>query len=164
MQENKVEIYTDGACSLNYSKSPGAWAYWIKFEDSTIFASAGGELHTTNQRMEMLACIHSLKDNKEKLKDSRAATIFTDSAYIVNCFKDRWHINWIKNGWQNAKKQPVANKDLWLELLTLVAFYNVDFIKVKGHSGNEINEVVDKLAVNYVKRLKIMIEKGEFND
>ena len=75
--------------------------------------------------------------------------IYTDSAYIHNCYKQKWYINWEKNNWVNAKKQPVKNKDLWCDIIELFKLDNVNFYKVTGHSGDKFNEIVDKMAVNF---------------
>ncbi len=128
-------IYTDGACFGN--PGPGGWA-WVR-EDGV---SAGGyETYTTNQRMEAIAVLEAIKAHQGEL------AIYSDSAYVVNCFQNQWWKGWEARGWKNARGAAVANQDIWRPLIKLykerraVAFY-----KVKGHSGVELNERADRLA------------------
>ena len=132
-----VSVYTDGACIGN--PGPGGWA-WAAPQG--MFAS-GFEEMTTNQRMEVRAVLEALSTH-----DGRVV-IVSDSAYVVNCFRQRWWIGWKARGWRNAKGQPVANQDLWRPLIELVEARGLDqvvFRWVKGHSGDPMNELVDKLA------------------
>jgi ribonuclease HI len=103
---------------------------------------SGGEPHTTNQRMELLAAIKAL----ESLKRPCRVRLHTDSAYLTNAFKLGWLNNWSNNGWMNARKEPVANRDLWLHLLSLSKKHEMIWVKVKGHAGEELNERCDQLA------------------
>lgn len=140
---DKIIIYCDGACSGNQHKeNRGGWGAILKFRDKEkeIY---GGEKNTTNQRMELTACIKAL----EQIKDpSIPIEVYSDSAYLVNCMLKKWYLNWEKNGWKNSQKKPVENQDLWVRLLELVRKYKINFIKVAGHSGIELNEVADQLA------------------
>ena len=141
-------VYTDGACSGN--PGPGGWA-WAVAPDGATTAS-GGERSTTNQRMELTAVIEALRTN---LPIAHAAVkrliIVSDSTYVVNCFRDRWWVRWLNNGWRNAKKEPVANADLWEPLIemyvSLAEDERPDFQWVKGHNGDPMNDLVDRLAV-----------------
>ncbi len=138
-----VQIYCDGACSGNqYSCNRGGWGAVLLYEGKTreIY---GGEKNTTNQRMELTACIRALEQIKTR---DIEIDVYTDSAYLVNCMHQKWYERWQRNGWKNAKKEPVENKDLWLRLLELTGQYRVRFHKVKGHSGVELNELADGLA------------------
>ncbi len=129
-------IYTDGACSGN--PGPGGWAWAI---EGGRFQS-GPDPATTNQRMELMAVLDAVRQNEGPLE------IVSDSTYVVNCFKDRWHVGWLKRGWTNSKKQPVANRDIWEPLIeNVLARKNVSFRWVKGHSGHPMNDFVDQLAV-----------------
>lgn len=130
-------IYTDGACSGN--PGPGGWA-WAVAPDGERHGS-GGERRTTNQRMEVRAVLEALRANAGQL------TIVSDSTYVVNCFRDSWWVRWQKNGWRNAKKEPVANTDLWKPLIDLYQERLPEFRWVKGHSGDRMNDLVDRLAV-----------------
>lgn len=135
----EVVIYTDGACSGN--PGPGGYGAVLMAGDHRKEIS-GGEKETTNQRMELLAVIEALKVLKYPCK----VDVYSDSAYLINCFKSRWYVNWEKNGWLNSQKQPVANRDLWEELLGLYRTHKIAFFKVKGHSGDRWNERCDELA------------------
>lgn len=143
------EVYTDGAVSGNGKDgAPGGWAYVILKDGVMIVQDSGAEIGTTNQRMELTAALNACRV-VEKMDTFAQARIYSDSAYLVNCWKQHWWRGWQANGWKNSKKQPVANEDLWLGLIPF--FQKVpngfDFVKVKGHAGNEWNEVVDKMAV-----------------
>jgi len=141
----EIIIYTDGACSGN--PGPGGWAAILMFGEHKKEIS-GGEFNTTNNRMELQAAIESLKS----LKEPCSVKLYSDSAYLVNCFQQGWYKGWIKNGWKNSKKQPVENKDQWEQLLELVNKHKVEFLKVKGHANDELNNRCDELAVAAVPR------------
>jgi ribonuclease HI len=134
---NSLVIYTDGACSGN--PGPGGWA-WAIAPEGAVHGS-GGEARSTNQRMEVLAVLEALRTNPGEL------TIVSDSTYVVNCFRDRWWVRWKANGWKNSKKEPVANLDLWKPLIELYEQRRPSFKWVKGHSGDRMNDLVDRLAV-----------------
>jgi len=130
-------VYTDGACSGN--PGPGGWA-WAVVEGP--FAS-GYEGRTTNQRMEITAAHEAVRSAPDG-----PVLVVSDSTYVVHCFRDRWYEGWRRRGWVNAKKQPVANRELWEPFIDLVlARGDVSFEWVKGHSGDPWNDVVDALAV-----------------
>ena len=134
-----VNIYTDGACSGN--PGPGGWGA-IVIDDGREIELSGGESPTTNQRMELMGPIESLR----ALAGRRTVGIYSDSAYVVNCFRDKWYERWRQNGWRNAQKKPVENRDLWEALLAEVARHDVVWHKVAGHSGHEMNDRADALA------------------
>ena len=142
----EVIIYTDGACSGN--PGPGGWGTILMYKDTKKEIS-GGNPDTTNNVMEITAVIEGLKLLKEPCK----VQVYSDSAYVVNAFNQHWIENWIKKNWQNSKKEPVKNKELWLELYALVKQHEVEFIKVKGHSDNEFNNRCDELARNAILKL-----------
>jgi ribonuclease HI len=137
-----VVVFTDGACSGN--PGPGGWA-WAVAPAGEPFDS-GGEDHTTNQRMELMAVLEALRTLGA---DSEAGPIqvVSDSTYVVNCFRDGWWKKWQLNGWRNSKKEPVANTDVWKPLVDLVNAGDVTFRWVKGHSSDQMNDLVDQLAV-----------------
>ncbi len=141
----EVTIYTDGACS--YNPGPGGWAAVLQY-GSRRKEMSGGEKETTNNRMELTAVIEALKALKEPCR----VKLYSDSAYIVNCFQQKWYEKWEKNGWMTSSKKPVENKDLWQELLRLTKKHEVEFIKVKGHSDVELNNRCDELARAAVPR------------
>ena len=129
-------VYTDGACSGN--PGPGGWAWAVA---SGNFAS-GADPHTTNQRMEVTAAYQAV------LAHPGPVEVVSDSTYVVNCFKQRWWEGWIKRGWINSQRRPVANRDLWEPFIELVRARNdVTFRWVKGHSEDRMNHFVDQLAV-----------------
>lgn len=141
-----VVIYTDGACSGN--PGPGGWGSILMYKDNKKEIS-GGKKDTTNNVMELTAVIEALKLLKFKCKVS----VYSDSAYVVNAFNQKWIYGWMKNGWKNASKEPVKNKELWQELYELTKVHEVNFIKVKGHSDNEYNNRCDEMARNAITTL-----------
>ena len=145
---DKIIIYCDGACSGNqYRTNKGGWGAILR-QGSLLKEIHGGERNTTNQRMELTACIRAL----EQIKSGKyAVEVYTDSAYLFNCMQKKWYAAWLRNGWHNAARKPVENRDLWEKLLSLVSLYNVRFFKVTGHSGNNLNERADELARQGVK-------------
>jgi ribonuclease HI len=144
----KIEIYTDGACSGN--PGPGGWAAVLLYGERCKEIN-GGEVNTTNQRMELKAVIEALK--ALKVKDWNVV-VHSDSAYVVNAFKQGWLDKWQSNGWKNSKKEEVANQDLWKDLLILCTNNRVSLEKVKGHAGDTWNERCDVLARQAIKSLE----------
>ena len=127
--DRPVTIYSDGACSGN--PGPGGWAAVVIDGDEERELS-GAEGHTTNQRMEIRGALEGLRS----LHGPRHVGVYSDSAYVVNCFRDKWYERWLRNGWKNSKKEPVENRDLWERMITLVRANDVEWVKVKGHSGD----------------------------
>lgn len=127
----QVIIACDGACSGNGKASNiGGWGAILKYGDQVKEIYGGAPL-TTNNIMELTAAIEALKCLKTQDLDIQ---IFSDSAYVVNCFRQGWYHNWMKNGWKNSKKEPVENQALWMELIHYVqSFKRVTFYKIKGH-------------------------------
>ncbi|HIU52227.1 MAG TPA: ribonuclease HI [Candidatus Merdicola faecigallinarum] len=142
----EVIIYTDGACSGN--PGPGGWGSILMYKNEKKEIS-GGNKDTTNNIMEITAVIEALK----LLKFPCSVKIYSDSSYVVNCFKQGWIYNWKKNGWKTASKEPVKNKELWEELYHFTTIHKIEFIKVKGHSDNIYNNRCDELARNAIKQL-----------
>ena len=140
----KYKIYTDGACSGN--PGPGGWGAVIIDQDDKQKNISGSEKNTTNNRMELLAAIMSLK----KIKINSEVVIFTDSIYVKNGITE-WMKNWKKNRWKNSSKKPVKNKDLWVKLDKLCEANSVSWKWVKGHSTNEFNNLADELATKAIK-------------
>lgn len=128
----EVVIYTDGACSNN--PGPGGWAAVLIYGNHYKEIS-GGERETTNNRMELQAVIEAL----QALKQPCRVKVFSDSAYIVNCFQQKWYQKWEQKGFKK-------NADLWKKLLSLVRQHQVEFVKVKGHSDVKWNNRCDELA------------------
>jgi ribonuclease HI len=133
-----VTIYTDGACKGN--PGPGGWGAWLSSKGKEI-ELFGGEMNTTNNRMELTAVIEALAS----LKRSCEVHIYTDSQYVRQGITE-WIHNWKKRGWKTADNKPVKNADLWQRLDALRVLHRVDWRWVKGHSGDPGNERADMLA------------------
>lgn len=146
--ETSLVVYTDGACSGN--PGPGGWAWAIAPTGKPC--GVGASTLTTNQRMELTAAMEAVRTNAPVAHaEGKRLIIVSDSTYVVNCFKDRWWERWMRNGWRNAKKEPVANVDLWRQMIDLYLSFPEDqrpeFAWVKAHNGDPMNELVDQLAV-----------------
>ena len=142
----KVIIYTDGACSGN--PGPGGWAA-ILISGNYKKEISGGSKQTTNNIMELTAILEGLK----ALKQECEVEVYSDSAYSVNAFNQGWIYNWVKKGWKTADGSDVKNKEIWQELYSLTKKHKVKFIKVKGHSDNELNNRCDELARGEIDKL-----------
>ena len=138
-----LRMYTDGACRGNQSDSNiGGWGTILEFGEHRK-ELYGGEINTTNNRMELTAVIEGFRALK---KDGQTVEVFTDSSYVANCFREKWYESWEKNRWRNAAKKSVENQELWKELLALVRRHNVSFYRVKGHVNlNSKSTDFDKL-------------------
>ena len=133
-----VTVFTDGACSGN--PGPGGWGAILKFGDKEKELN-GGERHTTNNQMELMAAISAL----EALKRPCVVDMHTDSQYVREGIT-KYINNWKRNGWRTASKQPVKNQDLWQRLEAARAAHEVHWHWVKGHSGHELNDRADQLV------------------
>ena len=140
---NEVNIFTDGACRNN--PGPGGWGVILKSQSATK-ELYGGELHTTNNQMELLAAIKAL----QSLKRPCRVNLYTDSNYVKQGITE-WIIKWKKNGFRNAKKKPGLNSDLWTQLDQLASIHQVNWYWIKGHSGNKYNEMADLQARKFIK-------------
>ena len=134
----KVEIFTDGACSGN--PGIGGWGVLLRFGKYEKELS-GGEVDTTNNKMEMTAVIEGLS----QLKEPCDVTIYTDSQYVLKGYT-QWLPSWIAKGWKTAAKKPVANVELWQKIVELSKKHHITWVWVKGHAGHQENERVDALA------------------
>ena len=134
--DGPMVVYTDGACLGN--PGPGGWAWVVP--DGPFAAGFASE--TTNQRMELTAALEAVRAFDGPL------TVVSDSTYVVNCFRDRWWENWLRRGWVNSARKPIASRDLWQPLIDAYRTRDdVDFRWVKGHSGDQWNDRADLLAV-----------------
>jgi len=150
-----LEIYTDGSCKKLGTQTFGGWAY-IAVEDSKqIDYGSGGEPSTTNQRMELEAIRQALFYASANRKLNQKVIIYSDSAYAINCYSQRWYEGWRRNGWVNAAKKEVANQDLWTDIIPYFDNLWYYFKKVDGHSGVFWNEQCDKKAQYEAEQLKI---------
>ena len=133
-----VEIFTDGACSGN--PGPGGWGAILRYGDHEREMN-GGEICTTNNRMELRAAIEALK----ALRQPASVEIYTDSVYLRDGIT-KWIENWRVNGWKTANKKAVKNVDLWKKLRELVKSNQVEWNWIKGHSNDPMNDLADRLA------------------
>lgn len=145
-----VEIFTDGACQGN--PGPGGWGVLLRFGDLEK-ELCGGEKHTTNNRMELMAAIEGLN----ALKKACQVTLTTDSNY-VKLGITQWVHNWRKKGWKTSNKSPVKNQDLWQALDKAQQQHDITWQWVKGHSGHPENERADALARQGIKKIELEIE------
>lgn len=141
-----VNIYTDGACSGN--PGPGGWAAILKYGEA-VKELSGGEISTTNNRMELTAVIKGL----EALKEDCRVILTTDSKYVCDAMEKGWAWGWKKKGWKRSNGEPALNPDLWERLLALSQKHKIEFVWVKGHAGHPENERCDTLAVSEYKKL-----------
>ena len=142
--EDHIEIFTDGACKGN--PGPGGWGALLRMGQHEK-ELCGGEVQTTNNRMEMTAVIAALN----ALIEPCAVTVHTDSRYVIDGIT-KWVDGWKKRGWVNASKQPVKNADLWHDLIAAAARHTIAWQWVKGHSGHPENERVDRIASDEADR------------
>ena len=138
-----IKIYTDGSCLINPGN--GGWAAIIN-DDGKVIKISGSEKDTTNNKMELMAPIKAL----QKIKKNKQVEIYTDSKYVKLGITE-WIHKWIKNNWQTSKKEQVKNKELWVQLYNLTKASEINWIWVKAHAGNSLNEEVDLLAKKAAK-------------
>ena len=138
-----IKIYTDGACSGN--PGVGGWGAVIINKSEKIVNLSGGKNKTTNNQMELTASIKAL----EYFKTKKDITIYTDSKYVKDGISS-WINKWKINGWRTANKKPVKNKELWIKLDKQIQIHNISWQWIKGHAGNNYNELADELARKYI--------------
>jgi ribonuclease HI len=141
-----VIIYTDGACKGN--PGPGGWGACLMYKqhEKELY---GGEVETTNNRMELMAAIEAL----ETLNRSCQIRLHTDSKYVLQGITE-WMVNWKKRGWKTANNKPVKNEDLWRRLDAAIQRHRIEWVWVKGHSGEPGNERADSLANKGIEALR----------
>jgi ribonuclease HI len=144
MENKKIQIYTDGSSLGN--PGPGGWGAVFVENEKIIYELGGCEKNTTNNRMELMAVIETLKYISKNHKKDKI-TIFADSNYVLLGITT-WIFNWEKNNWRNSQKKEVMNQDLWKELIGLIRNYDnkINWEKVKGHSGHVYNDKADEIA------------------
>ena len=153
MSNNKITIYTDGACTGN--PGPGGYGIVIRGLEGTQEMSGGFSL-TTNNRMELLAAIEGLK----AIKTPSEITLYSDSKYLVDAINKEWVFRWQTNKWKRNKREKAENVDLWKQLLPELKKHKVRFIWVKGHAGAPSNERCNKLAVEASKEKNLPPDEG----
>ena len=141
-------IYTDGACLGN--PGPGGWAVLVLIESESSTLS-GGDPSTTNNRMELQAVLAALAHLHEPFE----VQLYTDSRYVIDGISD-WIHTWSVNDWRTANRKPVKNKDLWQQLLVHTQIHSITWHWVRGHSGNQFNELVDSLAREEANKFQII--------
>ena len=141
-----IEIYTDGSAT----KSRSGWGFVAVKNNEIIYQKSGVEhIGDTNQMMELIAALEACKWATNQHYDD--ITIYSDSAYLVNCYNDKWFVKWENNNWKNSKNESVATIDFWNQLIMSFRLPHIHFVKVKGHNGNQYNEIADKLATGAIE-------------
>lgn len=153
-----IKIYTDGSAT----KTRYGWGY-VFIDDEGVSISSGTEDDSTNQRMELTAAINGLNHWKLNYYNdfNDSILVYSDSAYLVNCYKQKWYESWQSNGWVNSKKEPVANQDLWEQLIPYFNNPAISFVKVQGHTGDKYNEMANDLACGTFKSSDLLTSKEE---
>lgn len=144
-----MKIYTDGATSNNgYDGAKGGWA-WVIVDDNNkmVLQGLGSAANVTNNQCELQALIDACDAASKTYPMYQHFDVYSDSAYCMNCYSQSWWEKWMKNGWLNSKKQPVANKELWICLIPYFKSDIFNFYKVKGHANDYWNNYVDRMAV-----------------
>lgn len=149
-----IEIYTDGSLKKTGNLTFGGWAFIAIKDGESFFESADNEFNTTNQRMELKAIKSALQYAASIRRPNEKVIIYSDSAYAINCYNQKWYLDWKANGWVTYSKKPVSNQDLWIDIIPFFDNVWYEFVKVEGHSGNYWNEKCDTLAQMFAKNLK----------
>lgn len=143
-----LRIYTDGGCAGNQSKTNfGGWGAILEYgqHQKELY---GGAKDTTNNLMEMTALLEAFKAIK---KPGQTIEVFSDSSYLMDCFRKKWYVNWQKNGWKTSKKEPVEHREIWEQLISYLDVHNISFYRVKGHvnlnsKSTDFNKLYDKFT------------------
>lgn len=143
-----LRIYTDGGCAGNQSKTNfGGWGAVLEYGPHQKELH-GGAKDTTNNLMEMTALLEAFKAIK---KSGQTIEVFSDSSYLMDCFRKKWYVNWQKNGWKTSKKEPVEHREIWEQLISYLDVHNISFYRVKGHvnlnsKSTDFNKLYDKFT------------------
>ncbi len=155
-----VNIYTDGACSGNQNETnTGGWGAVLEYGEhkKELF---GGEKNTTNNRMEMFALLSAFN---ALTKDHLHVRVFSDSSYLMNCFREKWYENWYRNKWKTSKKTDVENRDLWEALFSFINKHTIQFYRVKGHVNlNSKNTRIDPIYQKFMEWNGSAFTKDDF--
>lgn len=152
-----INAYTDGACSTK--SKIGGWGVYIE-DEITSYTLGGYKFETTNNEMELTAVVEFIKWYKNNLINE-PVVIYSDSAYVVNCFIDKWYEKWLNNGWIASNKKPVKHKELWQVIIDFLKLPQVSLKKVAGHSDSAGNERADEIAVDQRIRGQMVLKIGE---
>jgi ribonuclease HI len=152
-----IVMFTDGGCIRN--PGPGGYGVVIRY-DAKKKELSGGFRSTTNNRMELMACIAGLKE----LKPGSTVILHSDSQYVVNGIVKGWARRWRASGWMRNRRSPAENADLWAQLLDLIDRHTVDFKWVKGHAGNPDNERCDRLAARAASKTELPPDRAYEED
>ena len=156
MQEkNSVKIYTDGAAKGNPGRAGWAAIFLI---GNKVFEMGGGVKHATNNQMELTGPIEALKYLKSHFSHGVNVEVVSDSKYVILGITE-WIFNWERNGWRNAAKKPVLNKELWEELYSLTCGLKIKWTYVKGHNGDKYNERADEIATSFAEGEPVELKK-----
>jgi len=153
-QISTLEIYTDGSCKSLGNTRFGGWSFIALRGGVFLYRASGCEEGTTNQRMELMAIRNALEFARQNRHPNERTIIYSDSAYAINCFEKHWYETWLKNGWTNARGDPVANAKLWMEIIPYFDNFWYYFTKVKAHANNYWNNECDRLAQLEAQTLK----------
>lgn len=159
----ELEVYTDGSLKKRGRMTFGGWSYIVIRDGKIVMTASGSEANSTNQRMELTAIARALSFTQTERRPGEKVIVYSDSAYAVNCYTERWYETWRSNGWRNARREDVANQDLWQEIVPYFDNLWYYFKKVKGHDGVFWNEKCDALAQQEAEDLKINW-RGQNND
>ena len=149
-----MEIYTDGSCKSLAGMFFGGWSFVALRGGEFLYRASGGELNTTNQRMELTGIRNALEFAHQNRRPNEKVYIYSDSAYAINCYHQQWYNTWLQNGWTNSQGKSVANIDLWIDIIPYFDNFWYYFGKVKGHSDNYWNNECDRLAQAEAQQLK----------
>lgn len=161
----KYEVWIDGSTKNNgQDETYGGWGWHLERKEEYVHSANGGSYNTTNQRMELTAAIEAIKYYKRFHKNEKTKLVlYTDSAYLFNCWKEKWYKKWENNNWLNTKQQPVANRDLWERLIPSFKDKTIQFVKVKGHADNKGNIEADRLATEAAARVEAFSNESNNN-
>lgn len=149
-----LEIYTDGSCKSIGQTRFGGWSFIALRGGEFIYQAYDGVLGTTNQRMELQAVCNALEFAEKNRHPNEQVIIYTDSAYIINCYQNNWYEDWQTNNWMNSRNEPVLNIDLWLKIIPYFDNFWYSFKKVPAHKDNYWNNASDQLAQKVAQKLK----------
>lgn len=150
-----MEIYTDGSLKkMGATMTFGGWGFIVLKDGKRIYEKDGSEYDTTNQRMELTAIKEAIAYAESVRRPNEPVFIYSDSAYVINCYEQDWYIKWLNNGWRNGQRQEVANQDLWREIIPYFDNFWYHFIKVPAHQQNYWNNRTDELAQGAALHLK----------